>query len=128
VKLEAIPLNGNGKINTALLPLACKANMFAEAVSPVPVSKIEEIILGIVQQLLRVESVDVDDNFFMMGGHSLLGTQLVARIRESCGVKLTMRDLFDARTVGQIANLVEDLLLRELDPAADEDAGKQARG
>jgi amino acid adenylation domain-containing protein len=121
IKLETIPLSGNGKVDLALLPLACKENMLAEAVSRAPVSKVEEIVLGIVQQLLRVDSVGVDDNFFMMGGHSLLGTQLVFRIREACGVKLTMRDLFDARTVGQISSLVEDLLLRELDlPPAEE--------
>jgi amino acid adenylation domain-containing protein len=128
VRLETIPLNGNGKVDSALLPLPNADNMLSEAASQVPISRIQEIVLGIVKQLLRVESVGIDDNFFMIGGHSLLGTQLVLRIRESCGVKLTMRDLFDARTVGQISSLIEDLLLRELNLLTDEEAGKQAGG
>ena len=47
-----------------------------------------------------------DDNFFMIGGHSMLGVQLVARIREMFGVKLTLRQLFDAPTVAALSSEV----------------------
>jgi acyl carrier protein len=61
----------------------------------------------VVATLLGLPEVGVDDNFFLMGGHSLLGTQVISRVREIFGVKLTLRSLFDAPTVAQLCNEIE---------------------
>jgi acyl carrier protein len=55
----------------------------------------------------------VNDNFFFLGGHSLLGTQLIARVRDSFGVELPLRTVFDLPTVAEISAAIENLLRRE---------------
>ena len=60
-------------------------------------------IAALVASLLGQPSVAADDNFFMIGGHSMLGVQLVARIRDLFGVKLTLRQLFSAPTVAALS-------------------------
>ena len=59
-----------------------------------------------------------EDNFFLLGGHSLLGAQLIVRARERFGVQLTLRDLFETQTVAKLAERIE----READhePELDE--------
>ena len=60
-------------------------------------------------ELLHLDEIDVDDNFFMLGGHSLLGAQLIARLRQSFGVDIALRSLFEAPTVAALSAEVERL-------------------
>ena len=66
----------------------------------------------------------LDDNFFLLGGHSLLGTQLVLRLRDRFGVMLTLRDLFVAQTVGKLSDEIERQLIAKLDAMSEEEAGE----
>jgi acyl carrier protein len=59
--------------------------------------------MTIISELLKVESVHPYDNFFILGGHSLLGVQLLAKIQESFGIELQLRTLFDHPTVAAIS-------------------------
>jgi acyl carrier protein len=68
---------------------------------------VETEIAAILAQLLGVDEVGVHDNFFLLGGHSLLGTQLIMRLRDAFGVDLALRTLFDAPTVAELAAEVE---------------------
>jgi acyl carrier protein len=84
-------------------------------------SDAEAALLGIVRELLKNDTIGVDDDFFLAGGHSLLGTQLVIRARKAFGVKIALRDLFEAGTVRRLAARVEDLVREEIDAmTADE--------
>ncbi len=68
-------------------------------------------IASLVASLLGQASVGMDENFFLIGGHSMLGAQLVARIRDRFGVKLTLRQLFTAPTVAALSAVVARLAL-----------------
>jgi acyl carrier protein len=87
-----------------------------------PSTPTERGLARIVADLLRTESVGADDHFFLMGGHSLLGTQLVLRAREAFGIDLTLRHLFDAPTVAELASVVERLVLERVAAMSEEEA------
>jgi acyl carrier protein len=89
-------------------------------------SEAEVVLLGIVRELLKDDSVGPDDDFFLVGGHSLLGTQLVIRARKTFGVKIALRDLFEAGTVAKLAARIEELLMEELDSMSDEEIARLA--
>ena len=56
-----------------------------------------------VGELLNLEAIALEDNFFLLGGHSLLGAQLFARLRQAFGVDITLRSLFEAPTIAALA-------------------------
>ena len=63
-------------------------------------------VIEIWKDLLGVGAVSPSDNFFNLGGHSLMGTMMIARIREQLGVALSMRDVFEAQTPARLADLI----------------------
>ena len=73
-----------------------------------PRNAIEEMVAGAWAQLLNVDQIGIHDNFFALGGHSLLATQAVARVRQTLGVELPLRAMFEAPTVAEFAQRVED--------------------
>jgi acyl carrier protein len=84
--------------------------------------EVENVLLSIVRELLHNKDIQPEDDFFLAGGYSLLGTQLVIRARKAFGVKLALHDLFDAGTVVRLACRVEELVMQELDSLSDEEA------
>jgi acyl-CoA synthetase (AMP-forming)/AMP-acid ligase II/acyl carrier protein len=124
VRIAALPLTSNGKLDRTALPEPAAENALDTTAYRAPESPIEIKIASILEELLTVEHVGLDDNFFLLGGHSLLGTQLVLRIRERFGVMLTLRDLFTAQTVGKLADEVERQLIAKLDAMSEEEAGE----
>jgi len=112
VRVASIPLTANGKLDRAVLPAPMPANALPDAPFRPPAAGVEARIAGMLAELLAVQAVGADDNFFLLGGHSLLGTQLVLRLRDAFGVELKLRDLFDAPTVGELARLIEQEVRR----------------
>jgi phosphopantetheine binding protein len=68
-----------------------------------------------------LEQVGIDDNFFMLGGHSLLGTQIIARVAETFGVDLSLRSLFDSPTIRLLSAEVERCILAKLEAMSDDE-------
>lgn len=124
VRIAALPLTANGKLDRGALPEPTVQNTLDTAPYRAPKSPIEIKIASILEELLRVERVGLDDNFFLLGGHSLLGTQLVLQVRERFGAMLTLRDLFNAQTVEKLSDEIERQLIAQLDAMSEEEAGR----
>jgi amino acid adenylation domain-containing protein len=122
VRLESLPLSANGKTDRNALPAPTEENLLPEAASREPKNELEEALLALVRELLKTNDVGVEDDFFLVGGHSLLGTQLVLRARERFGVMLTLRDLFETATVEGLAAHIEELILEEINAMSEEEA------
>ncbi|NMG22259.1 type I polyketide synthase [Brasilonema bromeliae] len=91
-----------------------------------PSSDLEQKIADIWQELLGIEQVGINDNFFDLGGHSLLATQLVSQLRKDFQVELSLRHIFEAPTIAELALMIEDLILRELEELTEDEANVYA--
>jgi len=125
VRLDALPLSRNGKLDLTILPRPTDANLLERKVARAPVTEIEEKLLTIVRGILHNDAFQVEDNFFLAGGHSLLGMQLVMRLRDAFCVDLTLRQFFAAPTVERLALLVENTLIETIDSMSEEEAELQ---
>jgi acyl carrier protein len=117
VAVSGLPLTANGKIDKSALPMPSAENLLAVDTATSAATgaaadgvDLERRIAEMVASLLGVPSVEREDNFFMVGGHSMFGVQLVARIRDTFGVKLTLRQLFGAPTVAALSAEIARLL------------------
>ena len=114
VRIEALPLTTSGKLDRKALPAPSAANAFSRSESRAPQTPTEICLARIVADVLNVPQIGIDDNFFMTGGHSLLGTQVVMRARDDFGVDLTLRHLFAAPTVAKLAAVIETLAFEKV--------------
>ncbi len=89
-----------------------------------PSNVVEQKIADIWQELLGLEKVGVDDNFFDLGGHSLIATQMVSQLRQDFQVELSLRRIFEAPTVAELALVLEDILIKELEELTEDEAGQ----
>jgi amino acid adenylation domain-containing protein len=117
VVLESLPLNASGKIDRLALP-APDQNQ-AETNFVAPRTPVEEVLATIWAKTLGRDRVGVNDDFFSLGGHSLLVAKIVARVSEALHVELPMRTLFEAPTVAALATEVEKLQQISGGPAAN---------
>ena len=122
VCLETLPVTPNGKVDRAALPAPDATNTLHSDVTAEPMSQLEMQVAEMVAGLLNIPEVGVDDNFFMLGGHSMLGIQLVTLISETFGVELALRTLFEAPTVRQLSAEIEQRLVAKLEMMSDEEA------
>jgi amino acid adenylation domain-containing protein len=125
ITLEALPLSPAGKVDRKALPPPGAPESFA-AGSVAPRTPIEAELAGMWAEMLETSRVGAHDDFFELGGHSLLATQIVARIRDVFGVDLPVRQVFDAPTVAQLADMI-NARLRPDSPVPEAPRGQADR-
>jgi acyl-coenzyme A synthetase/AMP-(fatty) acid ligase/acyl carrier protein len=121
VTIETMPLTPNGKVDRAALPAPDAANTLGEDVFHAPRTEVEQVVADILAPLLGIERVDVEANFFALGGHSLLGIQLISRVRDALGVELSLRTVFEAPSVAEVSAEIERLLCAKLEAMSEEE-------
>jgi len=105
--LEALPLTPNGKLDRRALPIPGREEGDAAAAAQAPRTATEEVLAGIWCQVLKRERVGIEDNFFEIGGHSLIATQVVSRVREAFRIELSVRRIFELPTIVALAQEIE---------------------
>ena len=110
VHLDAFPLTTNGKVDRAALPVPDATNSLKNGGTPSEATHTEREILAIVSTLLNVSHVNPSDNFFLLGGHSLLGAQLLTEIQGIFHVELPLRTVFDYPTITAISAEIDRVL------------------
>ncbi|WP_405486129.1 amino acid adenylation domain-containing protein [Nocardia sp. NBC_00511] len=116
--MDALPVNGSGKLDRAALPAPVRmATQYEE-----PRSVVEHAVARVLGATLGVEKVGRTDDFFALGGNSLIATQIASRLNDELGCRLTLRELFTATTVAALAEVIDAQFLD-----ADADAGVAAR-
>lgn len=121
VRLEMLPLTQNGKVDRAALPAPTSENTLRDEEFTAPRTPVEERLAVMLSSLLGLERVSVHDNFFMLGGHSLLGTQLISQIRGAFGVELALRTLFEAPTIEQLSIEIEALVMARVEAMTEDE-------
>ena len=108
VFLDALPLTRHGKVDRRALPEPDAADL-GEAGYVAPRTPTEELLAAVWAELLGAARVGVDDSFFVLGGHSLLATRVASRVRETLGVELPVRAVFEHPTLAALAAEVDRL-------------------
>jgi acyl-CoA synthetase (AMP-forming)/AMP-acid ligase II/acyl carrier protein len=109
VALNALPLNSSGKLDRNALPKATRDNSLESGSFRTPTTPTEIGVAAIVAAVLGLDQVGADDNFFTIGGHSLLAAQVVMHAQDAFGVALTVAHLFEAPTIASLAAKIEAL-------------------
>ncbi|MFB6719448.1 amino acid adenylation domain-containing protein [Kribbella sp. NPDC056345] len=115
-RVERIPLTVHGKLDEAALPAAAaaaKANEAGSVETPADartLSVAEEAVTALWAEILGVDAVGPDDDFFLLGGNSIKATQVVSRVRRAWQLELPIRAVFETRTVAKFAALLEEEL------------------
>jgi len=108
VKLEALPLTPNGKIDRK--PLLAQPIVTTDAPALVePRTPSEKLVASLFKEVLNVKAVGADDDFFSLGGHSLMAARLMSRMRAVSGHDVPLRNLFDHSTVSALARVLDAL-------------------
>jgi len=110
VLLEEFPLTPNGKVDRNALPAPDAGRAAPSGVYVPPRNAIEEAVAAAFGDVLGRPRVGARDDFFDLGGHSLMAAQLLARLRDAFGVEVPLKDLFDNSNVAALSHRVEDAL------------------
>jgi iturin family lipopeptide synthetase A len=108
VQMEELPLNHNGKVDRKNLPQPDTETPEEKYVGPR--NPTEETLCQLWQEVLRREHVGIHDNFFKIGGHSLLAARVAARMRESFKLDIPLRRMFESPTIAQLAEVIDQAL------------------
>jgi amino acid adenylation domain-containing protein len=129
VLLEDLPTTSHGKVDRARLPQPTADTTLRNAGAPEQLqaqSPVQEQVIKVLSSLLRMCDIGPDDNFFLLGGHSLLGTQLIVRLRDMFGVNLNLLTLFSNPTSASLSAEIERLLSAEIDTMSEAEISELA--
>ena len=128
ILLDRIPVTANGKLDKAALPAPTEQNQLRRDPYVAPRSELEEMVEGIVGPILGLPRVSIHDNFFLLGGHSLMGAQVIARVRDIFGAELSLRNVFECPTVAKLAGRIESALVAKLEAMSEEEVNRALQG
>ncbi|MEO1287259.1 MAG: amino acid adenylation domain-containing protein [Chloroflexota bacterium] len=121
IKLDAIPLRSNGKVDLDVLKTFDLSRSVASAEYVAPRSDLEEDLVALWQEILHLEQIGVRDNFFNIGGHSLPAIRITTRIKSDYDVDVPLNEFFNQPTIEGLAETIEAIIMQDLDDLSDEE-------
>ncbi len=103
VMLESLPLTANGKVDRHKLPAPSRERPQLEQPYISPQTDLEHLLAGILSELLKIDRVGINDNFFDLGGTSISILQVTVRVQQELGIQLPAVKLFQYSTIGSLA-------------------------
>jgi acyl carrier protein len=100
----------------------------AKAAATPVTSRVESVLTKIWQDVLAQDAIGRKDDFFDLGGHSLLITQIMLRVRQSFDVDLTLRNFFDAPTIADLTELIEQRVVQQVRELPEAEAERLTSG
>ena len=128
VKMDMLPLTSNGKVDRNALPAPQVSNILRDTLLVAPRTLLEKALADIVKKLIGLDQVSVEDNFFDLGGHSLMAAQLIAKVRDRFGVELPLQMVFESPTIAQLSTAIQKLIISALESMSEEDAARLESG
>lgn len=122
LELDSLPLTANGKVDRRALVVPEDLSDDDGPRYEAPETPVEQTVAEVWASMLGAERVGLHDNFFTLGGDSLLAMRSVIRLRKELDVEIPIRVLFDSPTLRDVAAVVEDQLLAELEDMSDAEA------
>src|SRR5207253_4616780 len=119
ISLAALPVTLNGKLDRKALPSSGKGSIEVLRKHVAPRNDTERRLINIWQEVLGIPSISVDDNFFDVGGNSLLAVRLFTRIEKTFHIKLPLATLIEAQTVEQLAGVLSENVRRSWSPLVE---------
>lgn len=107
VEMESLPRTSNGKLDRRSLPMP-QSDVITAGVHIEPQSQVERVLAEIWQQLLELPRIGLGDNFFALGGHSLMAVRMISEIRRRLGRRVALAKIFQTETLGDLARVVEE--------------------
>ena len=107
VQLDEFPLTGGGKVDRQALPAPDQSRPMLEEEFVAPRNQLEESLAQIWREILELERVGIHDDFFDLGGNSLVAMQITAKITNTFDVYLPLHSLFDTPTIAGLAQQIE---------------------
>jgi amino acid adenylation domain-containing protein len=114
VALDALPVTPNGKLDRTSLPAPDGSRPDLARPYAAPQGPVEESLASIWCEVLGVDRVGVDDDFFDLGGHSMLAVKMLARVRDALGLELQLGQVFESPTIRGLAGSLTGQLLGEV--------------
>ncbi|TCP59425.1 amino acid adenylation domain-containing protein [Tumebacillus sp. BK434] len=114
--LERLPLTANGKVDRKALPLPGDLHVERDNAYAPPRDAVEAKLAAIWEELLDIRPVGIADNFFALGGHSILAVRLISRVQQEFGRQVPLAALFQEGTIGHLATFLQEDEPREASP------------
>jgi amino acid adenylation domain-containing protein len=137
IVLKEMPLTANGKIDRKRLPPVESAGRQLETEYVGARTAVEAVLIGIFEEVLELDRIGIHDNFFEIGGHSLLVTRVISRVENTFEMRIGVRSMFEATTVAKLAEYLKTrepqpgqvekiaLILKKLNSMTDEDMSQE---
>jgi amino acid adenylation domain-containing protein len=106
VSLDIFPLTPNGKIDRKALPVP-EYNLVTDDNFVAPITPTETVLAAIWSQILGIERISINDNFFALGGHSLLVIQVINAITQELSIEISVRQFFQIATLAELAVIID---------------------